>query len=336
MQKWRPRYSLLPVAVLAACTPSLKETSPDGGTADGPVTDLAHTVNLGGWMDSPHISPDGQELYFYYAPMDIARFNKSEGTVIVRGGPDRPGHTTSGDSPLALINADLYVARRQAGGGWEVNNLTTLNSADAQESSPYVSWDGRSLYFMRAYPEQQPVYWVARREGDGWGAPTLANLPVVNGNLTMDLGETTMFFDRSVDPNAASGDEIVVTTRVPGGPWADPTLLPPAVNDPDPVVDSQTPWLSRDGRRLYFHRFNKSGAGSKILVTDIYNDFRTTELDIIGPPYVPEYQDRLVAEPSLTEDEQTLYALVYSADAVAQVWSGQRAPLGRWQLSLVE
>lgn len=309
---------------------------PDGSGVDGADSDLAHKVNLGGWMDSPHISPDGQELFFYYAPMDIARHNRSGQVDVVRGGPDRPGHTTSGDSPLALINTDLYVARRQPGGGWEVSNLSALNTPDAQESNPFLSWDGRSLYFLRSLPGQAPVFWVARREGEAWGAPVLASLPVVNGNLTMDISETTMFYDRGSNPDAPAGEEIVVTTRVPGGPWAEPTLLPPEVNNPDPGVDSQTPWLSRDGRRLYFHRFNKSGAGSQVLVSDIYSDFQTVELDIVGPPHVPEYADRLFGEPSLPEDERTLFVLVYNVDAQPQIWSGQKTPLGRWSLSPVD
>ncbi len=295
-----------------------------GSSGSGSVGSAEDTpVNVGGWIDSPHISPDGNELYFMYAPADIHHFNTTG--EITRGGPDRPGHTTSGDQPEALMNSDLYVARRRAAGGWTVEALTSINRADTQECCPFLSWDGGSLYFMRSSfaPGAVPEYWVSKREGDGWGAPALAELPVVNGNVAFDSTGTKLYFDANQDPNAGAGQDIWVATGATGSGWSKPEKLPPAVNEPDQY--SQTPWISPDEKRLYFHRFSKSGAGSALLVAtrDASGEFTLVEpLDVSGPPVALGIGDRLFGEPSLPADEKRIYAQVWNTSGGPELWSG--------------
>lgn len=311
---------------------------PDGGTDGGPPfreNGARSDINLGGWMDSPHISSDGRELYFMYAPLDILAFH-SDGTIR-RSGPDRPGHSTSGDTPQALVNTDLYVARQWDDGGWYVSALTELNTPDAQECCAFTSWNGKSLYFMRSPIDEsvRPKYWVAKRAGARFAAPVPTDLPVENGNIALDETETTLYFDANFeDPNAGAGKEIWSTTRTASG-WAPVVRLPNQVNDPSKF--SQTPWLSRDGERIYFHRFLASGAGSDIWVTSKENGFtEVTALPIVGPPFVPALNDRLIGEPSLNEDETLMYAVVYNAQGIPEIWSGRMSSTGVWNMKSVD
>jgi hypothetical protein len=61
----------------------------------------------------------------------------------------------------ARTNSDLLICFRNAGGGWSepVNMGTAINSGGI-EISPWVSWDGRYLFFVSNRTGVARVYWV--------------------------------------------------------------------------------------------------------------------------------------------------------------------------------
>ena len=56
---------------------------------------------------------------------------------------------------------DLYVSYRRSGGSWSapINLGTTINTS-AHETRPYVTRDGKYLFFNRALPGNKDIYWV--------------------------------------------------------------------------------------------------------------------------------------------------------------------------------
>lgn len=88
-----------------------------------------------------HFSADGQELYFH---------------------ADRPG---------GLGGFDLWVMEREAESWQPAVNLQSLNTSET-EGWPFLSQDGRQLWFTRTYQGTPAVFRSHRIEG-GWGEAEL-------------------------------------------------------------------------------------------------------------------------------------------------------------------
>lgn len=300
-----------------------------------PAANITSKVNIGGWIDSPEISPDGKSLYFMYAPLAIWEF-QSKGKI-KRGGPDRPGATTSGDKPEALVNTDIYEARLR-GGKWVARAVTVINTPNNQEACPFVSFDGKRLYFGRNLikGEEHVAAYVSTRTKGTWGKAKKTDVPIrATCNITLSADEREVFFDDDpARPGASSGKEILHATRGSGGSWGSPEKLPSLINSSDPSDRQQTPWLSEDGKRLYFNRFKENGSEGKFLVAyrnDGQSQFdRVEELQLAGLPTVRAVGTSLIGEPSLTRDEKEIYGQVWNETAVPEIWFAKKQADGSW------
>ena len=88
-----------------------------------------------------HITADGQELYFH------------------------------SDLPGSLGENDIWVSQIEDGVWGEPVNVTTVNSTE-DDSRPFVSEDGKQLWFTRTYRGSPAVYVSYREDGD-WSTPLL-------------------------------------------------------------------------------------------------------------------------------------------------------------------
>ena len=109
-------------------------------------------VNTPSWESQPSLGPDGATLYF------------------VRG-----GHSQSPDH-------DIFVAKRDEEGYWsDVNKLPAEINTKKRESSPFIHFDGTSLYFSseRAPSIGGSDFFVSRKLSDStWSTPENLGFPI--------------------------------------------------------------------------------------------------------------------------------------------------------------
>lgn len=124
----------------------------------GELLALPTSVNsTDGWEAQPALAADGQELFF--------------AAVKATSIPDEAGNPTM----------DLMVSHRSESGIWsEAVPLTELNTA-ANEKSPFLHPDGKTLYFSSDRNPGGGGYdiWYSRRDDNGnWGAPVNVGSPL--------------------------------------------------------------------------------------------------------------------------------------------------------------
>lgn len=218
---------------------------------------LKNKINTPGWQDSSFISPDGQELYFAYSPyaqkvfLDIIYGKISEKDVKIKG-PNRQGmHST--------MILETYKVVRNKDGTWGKPVNLNINSTFSL-SGAKLSFDGTELYYsIRDYPENYGVtdIYVSKKLADGsWGPPlnlgTNINSKFLDDTPCLSADGKTLYFNRN--KGDALGWEIMVSDRVKGK-WTRAVKLGPPINEPNPeTTANHQPFITADGRELYFTR----------------------------------------------------------------------------------
>jgi hypothetical protein len=194
----------------------------------------------GTWRDlDPAFTPDGARLYF-------SSWRPS--------GPSAADTTTAADT--------WYVDRR--GDGWAAPvRLAAPVNGPAVDMYPSVTSAG-VLYFdsFRSTPPRRLVYRAAPAADGTFGEPALLH-PAINAdsgasNLFVDPAERYVVFG-AVRPGGRGGLDLYLSRRAPDGGWSTPIGLGPQVNTPDTEF---CPFVSRDGRFLYFTRVSAPAGGA--------------------------------------------------------------------------
>jgi Tol biopolymer transport system component len=277
--------AILVSGTLAFSLPVLLPRSPAANPKLVPAVNLS--VNTAADEDDPYVAGNG--LVLYYAAnakgkwdIMVSRRTKTSD----RWGPgevlqdyiqtevdDRSVCATAeGRFPQYLYYAsktdksskgfDLYVAVKQGKDKafTEPRALTTVDTEDADEMHPWLSADGKELYFSCKTKEGWRVF-VARRASAagpvGFGDPVmLEDLPPGFHHATLMPDGSKMYLQGPLE-NGRWG--LFVSTSSRKG-WGKPELLD-MLNDPEAPTGDRSPALSRDGFRLYFASDRKGGKG---------------------------------------------------------------------------
>jgi Tol biopolymer transport system component len=160
---------------------------------------------------------------------------------------------------------DIYVAVKNLPGPDKVFSeptaLTTISTREADELHPWLTADGKSLYFSRKTKEGWRVF-VATREkagiATGFTEPAmLEDLPVDFHHATLTPDGKTMILQGPVGDKGRWG--LYVSTKTDMG-WSNPEPLD-MLNHPEGPTGDKSPNLSRDGTRLYFASDRPGGKG---------------------------------------------------------------------------
>lgn len=200
-----------------------------GATVNHPV---AHDFSL-------RLSLDGKSLYF---------------------GSERPG---------GFGASDMYVTRRQSPShAWgPPENLGPLVNTEAFEAFPTPSADGNTLYFNRSTTFDSPdsEIWMTTRSNrnEPWGAPQRlpapVNSPFADFAPAISVDGQTLYFASERPGNIGFVDLWVVRRQRRHAPWESVENLGPNINAPFSVT--MAPFISVDGRRLYFMSTRPDGFG---------------------------------------------------------------------------
>ncbi len=159
---------------------------------------------------------------------------------------------------------DIWITISKDGKTWSpsTNMGTALNDKDANNLAA-ISADNNMLLFCRTDGFQ-----VRKRTQDGWSVPEYLNVRFKNeltnmeGNLSPD-GKAILFSSKLKQNLYYQADvkekDIYVSLQNDQGVWSDPINLGKQINTDQ---DEISPFLSADGRTLYFASNGRPGYGS--------------------------------------------------------------------------
>ncbi len=177
-------------------------------------------------------------------------------------------------------------------------------NTSANEMTPVISADGKSIYFTsdRKGGMGMEDVWVSRLIGGKWREPvnlSHINTPFSDGAVSVTADERQMYFASSGRAGFGQSDIFVCYKKDRG--WSAPQNLGYPVNTPG--WESQ-PSISADGRYLYFISTRPGGFGG----TDIWVSKRTekgwSEPENLGPGVNSPYDEQ---SPFIAPDGITLY-----------------------------
>jgi hypothetical protein len=256
-----------------------------------PASLLNLACNTDADEDDPHIASDGRTLY--YSCNANGNWDVFVSTRSAVGQPWRKGEvfedylnskddersvfvTPEGRYPQFLYaaarktrdidhpNFDIFVCVRQNARA-SFTTPTPLHTIDtaADELHPWLTSDGRRLYFSRKDKEGWRVYVASRQAATGAGGfmqPTLVKeLPAGFHHPTLTPDGKTMYLQGPLD-NDRWG---LFVSSLKGTSWGEPEAL--AINSTEAPKGDMSPCLSRDGKLLYFSSDRPGGKGKKDL-----------------------------------------------------------------------
>lgn len=157
-------------------------------------------------------------------------------------------------------NYDIYFLIKQGrNADWTTPTpIHTLDSA-ADELYPWLSIDGRRLYFSRKDKDGWHVYMATRETAHAnFGEPVRLAFPAGFQHATLSPDGKVMYLQGPL----AKGRWGLFRSRKVQGKWTAPRPLE-ALNDPTAATGDHAPCLSRNGRMLYFA--SDRGAGQGVL-----------------------------------------------------------------------
>jgi hypothetical protein len=162
---------------------------------------------------------------------------------------------------LKDANFDIYVVVRQNRRA-DFTAPTPVNAVctPAEEMHPWLSADGRQLYFSRRTADGWRVFVASRAKpggAAGFGEPKLVDLPVGFHHATLTPNGQTMYLQGPLDKNRWG---LFRSTRTKSGGWSEPQPLT-ALNHPGGPIGDKSPCLNWDGSLLYFASDRPGGKG---------------------------------------------------------------------------
>jgi len=206
-----------------------------------PVVFADGVVSTGDFETHPAFTPDGRTLYF------------------VKSTPK-------------FTDWKIYVSRF-ADGRWSKPEIAPF-SGKYRDADPYVTADGKSLYFISDRPvgdrpKQDMDIWVMTKKGAGWGEPRNLGAPVNSDGsewLPRLAANGTLYFG-SDRPGGLGGTDLYRARREGKG-FGKPENLGPVINSD---VDEYEPCIAPDESFLVFMaagRQDDTGGG------DLYISYR--------------------------------------------------------------
>lgn len=158
-------------------------------------------------------------------------------------------------------NFDIYVAVKQ-GASAAFAEPTPVNAADteADEMNPWLTADGKQLYFSRKTKEGWRVFTCKRSQSSGAQgfdeAMLVEELPPDFHHVTLTRDGKTMYLQGPLDKQRTG---LFTATRTAKG-WTKPEPLT-MLNHPKAPKGDRAPSLSADGSLLYFASDRPGGKG---------------------------------------------------------------------------
>ena len=153
---------------------------------------------------------------------------------------------------------EVYVAKRK-GDAWERPRRITDDIRGGFLKTASLSYDGTWLYLVDDFASTQSIYDTFYDEG--WVRSKRLKRPITSKfnetHAALSPDGKTLYFT-SDRPGGHGGLDIYKSTQDHRGRWGDPVNLGPRVNT---ELDEETPFLTPDGRYLFFSSQGHSSMG---------------------------------------------------------------------------
>ena len=173
----------------------------------------------------------------------------------------------------------VIVGLRFEDGFWSHPEVASFSGGDNTDLSPFVSPDGRFLYFVSDRPRSATdevrnfnIWRCLRQEDDSWSSPELTEFSSDFGNeISVSVDSAgNVYFCADYDSNSLSFErdalDIYCVRKKNGNSWGEVQKLGAAVNT---EKIEQTPAISPDGKILVFSSLRGNGIGA----ADLYVSF---------------------------------------------------------------
>jgi len=165
-------------------------------------------------------------------------------------------------------------------------NLGPVINSKYSDFAPFVSADGKTLYFASDRPTGVGGQdgWLSHKVAGQWGEPvnmgTPFNTELNEGPDCLTADEQTMFYTGCNRPTGLGGCDIYMVEKV-GDSWSEPKNVGPPINT---RYNDANASISPDGRNLYFVSTKPDGLGGyDIWVSTKQEDGKWGEPKNLGP-----------------------------------------------------
>ncbi len=211
---------------------------------------LEGPVNSAGAEDSPFITPDGAEFYFFFTPdLDIPV-----------------------EKQFYDLTTGIWACRRDpASGKWSDPGRVVLGARTSLDGCQVV--DGDTFWFGSVRTGNVgdiDIYLASRRDGlwtDIRNAGRVLNRDYDIGEFHVADGGATIYFDS--DRPGGQGSRDIWVTRRRGDGWTEPENLGPGINTAD--FEGQ-PFLTPDGKELWFTGLDRDGYGGSAVFRSLLGE----------------------------------------------------------------
>ncbi|WP_245744935.1 OmpA family protein [Hymenobacter actinosclerus] len=252
------------------------------------VKNLGPTINTQWSEHSPVISNDDKVLLF------TSRSDNMSGVGALQAAEGKDSKKLAADGQYY---ENIYEARRIDDENWDKpRSLSGVLNGKGHDASIQVFDNDTKLLMYRNDENGDILY--AEKSGNDWTEPKRLNKNINTSAFESDAYITpdglTIYFSTAKYSEDGTLD-IYFSTRVPGGDWGPAKTIGNAINTP---YDDDSPYLSRDGKTLYFSSRGHNTMGG-------YDIFKS-EYDSIGRKWGrPEN----MGYPINTPDDDTYYRL---------------------------
>jgi outer membrane protein OmpA-like peptidoglycan-associated protein/tetratricopeptide (TPR) repeat protein len=231
------------------------------------------------WGDySPQSSPNGRIIYFTSKRKDARSAGQTDGDFNETNGWDE----------------DVYIIE-QEGASWTTpKQLPEPINSDGHDFGASFSGDGQSMVYVACGRDGgigSCDLYLLNLEGNTWSAPVnmgnLVNSKDWDSQPTMSADGSTIIF-ASDRENGFGGADLYLITKSKYGDWGVASNLGPVLNTP---FTEKSPFLSPDGKTLYFTSDGHPGHGGLDLFMSVFDNGKWSEPVNLGRPLNSENDD---------------------------------------------
>lgn len=191
---------------------------------------------------------------------------------------------TSKTLPTGSYNEDIYTAKRNASGNFEgVTLLSPNTSTENNEASSALNNDGNTLYMYVGDKKGSDLFTVSR-DGSSWGKPvslgSAINSKYWETTVCLSPDQNTLYFVSDKE-GGQGGRDIYTATKNADGTWGNVSNLGTMINTNQ---DEETPFLSNDGKTLYFSSKGHNSTGGFDIFYSNYEDGKWSVPRNLGYP----------------------------------------------------
>ncbi len=177
------------------------------------------------------------------------------------------------DEYLGTYNSDIYSSQLVNGEWTSIRPFDNLINSSRNDQILGFSDDATVMFYYKGYHPTRDgaIFTDTLRASEEIVFPNEFSSPIKykNGDETPFFFNDSIVLFASEKENGYGGLDLYVTRKLPGGFWTRPENLGPEINTP---FDEKCPYLTKNGRTLFYSSNNKSSMGGFDIFKSVFLD----------------------------------------------------------------